>query len=657
MHLRRRAFLISAVLAAFAVIPTGVTAADPTPPPVPTDEVLVRYADDVTAVQRRAVGTAHDLEVVSTSADGRTQVVVGDGVSPATVRRELKADPRVVAVAPNYQRELADEITDEDLFASEWGLFNSGQTLSGTRTQTGIADVDIDGLEALRITHGLPGIVVAVIDDGVDFSHPDLAGRKWTNPGEIPGNGVDDDGNGLRDDVNGWDFCNNNASVYDAGQGGHGTHVAGTIAASLNGTGVVGVAPGIRIMALKFIGGGACGTDEMAVNAIDYAGSFGVPIINASWGGPGASAVLDAAIADAGALFVAAAGNDGLDLNQPGVSFYPAESTVANVVSVAAIDQRGARANFSNYGATTVDISAPGTNILSTYPGGYAWSDGTSMAAPHVAGVAALVASVAEGPVSHGLLKSRILSRGTALASMAGRTVTGYLVNASRAIEVSGPTALPVYHHGINAGTVVGSTLSTKIYWGAATDDVSGVASYVVRRRIGSGPWTVIANAVPNRSLTVPMTLVSPAQFAIAARDGVGNVGAQAESPAVTATLYEDGTSLAHYAGRWVNTTSSTASHRNLHTATQAGASVEFRRSAARAISIVGRQGPTSGQARIYVDGVLASTIDLRSTTAKSRVVLFSRSWSTPGTHSVRLVVVGTSGRPRVDVDGFAVIR
>jgi hypothetical protein len=153
------------------------------------------------------------------------------------------------------------------------------------------------------------------------------------------------------------------------------------------------------------------------------------------------------------------------------------------------------------------------------------------------------------------------------------------------------------------------------------------------------------------------MTVNTATQVGIAARDRVGNVGAPAESPAVTATLYQEGTSLATYSGRWSSTTSSTASNRNLRTSTQAGASVQFRRTGVRAISVVGRQGPTSGRARIYVDGALVSTIDLRRSVARNRVVLFSRSWSTPGTHTVKVVVVGTSGRPRIDIDGFAVIR
>ncbi len=386
--------LVTACLLA-SVAPSGVAAADPTAPPPIADQLVVRYRTGTTAAERRAITRDLGLTQVHASVDGRTQVVLAAGQSPATIRRQLGADPRVLAVAPNFRRELADEITDEDGFAFEWGLHNTGQLLDGERRQTGIADIDIDGLEALRITHGSADVIVAVIDDGVDLSHPDLDDRIWTNPGEagaLATNGVDDDGNGFIDDVHGWDFCNNDNTVHDAGEDFHGTHVAGTIAASLNGTGVVGVAPGVTILPVKFIDNSvACGTDQMAMDAIDYAASFGVPIINASWGGPDRSIPLELAIGDSGALFVAAAGNAGWNLEAAPTStkknrFYPAGATLANILSVAAVDQRGALASFSNYGSVSVDIGAPGTNILSSYPGGYAWIAGTSMAAPHVAG-------------------------------------------------------------------------------------------------------------------------------------------------------------------------------------------------------------------------------------------------------------------------------
>ena len=662
MRASRHPLVLLLVLAASIIAPSGVAAADPAVAASVRDEVLVRYRANVTAAQRRAISRDLGLDVVSEGASGQTQVVVGRGISPATVRRRLDADPRVLAVAPNYQRELADEITAEPGFGSEWGLHNTGQHLTGTQSQTGIPDIDIDGLEALRITDGEPSIVVAVIDDGVDFSHPDLAARAWTNPGEVAGNGQDDDGNGFVDDIHGWDFCNNDASVHDAGQDGHGTHVAGSIAASLNGTGVVGVAPGIRIMAIKFIDENSCGSDDMAVNAIDYAASFDVPIINASWGGTDESPVLDVAIAGSGALFVAAAGNAGRNIDSSTYDFYPAESSVANVLSVAAIDQRGSLASFSNYGPTTVDISAPGTNIVSTIPAEpgcspcWAWSAGTSMAAPHVSGVAALAAGAAADPLAPTALKALVLGRGTGLAATAGKTVTGRLVNALRVVDTTGPTALPVHRHGINAGTVIGSTVSAIVSWAAASDDHTGVASYVVRRRIGTGSWTTVDSVVTERLLKLPMTFGAVTQFAIAARDGAGNVGPQAESPAVKATLLQEGTSLARYVGSWSSTRSSTASNGTMRTSTRAGASVEFKRDA-RAIAVVGRQGPTSGKARVYVDGVYVQTIDFYRSTSRAKVVVFSRSWPSPGVHSVKLIVSGTSGRPRVDIDAFAVIR
>ena len=271
MRLTRRALLILVVLATGLAVPGGVSAADPAVSATAHDDILVRYKPSVSAAQRRAVARDLDLSVVRESRSGRTAVVRGKGVSPATVRRLLENDPRISAVGRNYQRELQADPGGEEFFSSEWGIHNRGQTITGVHPLTGRSDVDIDGLEALRLQQGKSSVVVAVIDDGVDFSHPDLKDRKWTNPGETPGNGVDDDGNGYVDDINGWDFCHDDASVHDSGHDGHGTHVAGTIAASMNGDGIVGVAPGVTIMGLKFIDekdGPPCGSDEAAIEAI-----------------------------------------------------------------------------------------------------------------------------------------------------------------------------------------------------------------------------------------------------------------------------------------------------------------------------------------------------------------------------------------------------
>lgn len=238
---------------------------DDTSTPV-DDQVLVRYAPGTTRAERRATARDHGLTVLRSgrTTDGApTDLVVATGRSLATVRRQLQADPDVVAVAPNFRRELTDDITDditdEPGFANLWGLNNTGQRISGSTTRTGTPDIDIDGLQALRLGLGSSDVVVAVVDDGIDFDHPDLADRGWVNPGEadaLAANGIDDDGNGYIDDVHGWDFCNDDASVHDADADGHGTHVAGTIAASLDGRGIVGVAPGISLMALKFIDNG-----------------------------------------------------------------------------------------------------------------------------------------------------------------------------------------------------------------------------------------------------------------------------------------------------------------------------------------------------------------------------------------------------------------
>jgi subtilisin family serine protease len=207
--------------------------------------------------------------------------------------------------------------------------------------------------------------VVAVIDDGVNFSHPELAGRAWTNPGEVPNNNLDD-ANGYVDDVNGWDFYNRDKTVHDSGVDAHGTHVSGTIAASVDGQGVVEVAPNVKIMALKFLGPEGGYTSD-AILAIQYAKAEGAKISNNSWGGGSYDQALYDAINNSGSLFVAAAGNNGS--NNDDYRFYPASYDLPNILSVAAVNNQGKLASFSNYGATSVDIAAPGVGILSAVPG------------------------------------------------------------------------------------------------------------------------------------------------------------------------------------------------------------------------------------------------------------------------------------------------
>ena len=665
MRSTRPALLLTVVLAMGLLAPSAALAADPPLPASAQDEILVRYRAETTPAQRAAIARDLDLSVVRSSKSGRTAVVRGKGVSPATVRRLLKNDPRVVAIGQNHRRELAIDPAQEPDFRDQWGLHNTGQAIDGIDLVSGTSDIDIDGLEALRVRTGKPEIVVAVIDDGVDLDHPELVDRAWTNPGEagaLATNGVDDDDNGLIDDVHGWDFCHDDDSLHDPNKDGHGTHVAGTIAASLNANGVVGVAPGIKIMALKFLeeGNEDCGTDAQAIDAIDYAASFGVPIINASWGGTGQNDVLDQAILDSHALFVAASGNAGRDLDAPNVAFYPAESAAPNVLTVGAIDQNGDLAEFTNYGATAVDLVAPGTNILSTYPqvSGcsapcYAWMAGTSMAAPHVTGTAALVLS---GPslMSTAALRAHLLARAVPLAQASCYSVTGRIVNAYRAVTSAGPTAMPPCTFRFDTGSIIGSGISTTVSWPAATNPTTGMKYVVWRRRDGSS-WSTIATQ-SGRAVRQTLAFGTAYKFATRTRTAGGLLGPIAYGQYVEPTLYQESTSAARYSGRWLTSSSSTYSGGKVRMSTQSGAYVEFRRSA-MTIAVVGRRGPSSGKARIYVDGVLTATIDLYRSSIRSRTVLFSKSWTTVAPHTIRVVVLGTAGRPRVDIDGFAILR
>lgn len=278
--------------------------------------------------------------------------------------------------------------------------------------------------------------VVAVIDTGVDYRHPDIAANMWTNPGELPGNGVDDDGNGIVDDVFGANFVPTTATGDPMDDNKHGTHVAGTIGAvSNNGLGVAGTNWTTKIMAVKFLSADGSGTTAGAIRAIEYATGMGAHVMNNSWGGGGFSRALEDAIRqadNAGILFVAASGNAGTDNDVS--PHYPSSYEVPNVLAVMATAPSDAKASFSTFGATSVDLGAPGVDILSTVPGGnYAAFNGTSMATPHVAGAAALV--WAEHPsLTHVELKQRLMDTAEVIASLSGLSVTGARLDLAKAI-------------------------------------------------------------------------------------------------------------------------------------------------------------------------------------------------------------------------------
>lgn len=333
---------------------------------------------------------------------------------------------------------------NDPFFDRLWGLNNTGQT-------GGSYDVDIDAPQAWNVSVGDPNTTVAVIDSGVNIGHPDIKNNVWINPGEIPRNGQDDDNNGYVDDTRGWDFINDNPGVYDRADGEeHGTHIAGTIAAvGNNDRGITGVNWQASIAPLKFLGPEG-GFVSDAVEAIDYAVAEDIGVSNNSWGSGYYSQTLKDAIdrADAaGHLFVAAAGNGGID----GVGddndqnpFYPASYDSPNIVSVAATNKGDYVTRFSNYGDTMVDLGAPGVNVLSTLPGNeYGYFSGTSMAAPHVAGTASLIKTTSPD-LDDGQIKARIMEYVDVRPGLQGKTVSGGRLNTYRALTENGDGVDPV---------------------------------------------------------------------------------------------------------------------------------------------------------------------------------------------------------------------
>ncbi len=349
-------------------------------------EILIKFQPGARGLDRANAQAQLNASKVRSFHTGAEKWRLGPGVTVEQALDRMKKNPHVKYAEPNYI--VSVDVTPNDpRFNELWGMLNTGQT-------GGTPDADIDADMAWGVSRGSRSVVVGVIDTGVDYNHPDLAANIWTNPGEIPGNGIDDDGNGFVDDVHGYDFINNDGDPFD--DNGHGTHVSGTIGGvGNNGVGVVGVNWEVSIMGLKFLSSGGSGSTDDAVRAVEYATMMGVDLTSNSWGGGGFSQTLYDAIAAAGAAeipFVAAAGNDGV--NNDVSPHYPSSYDLTNLISVAATDHNDQIASFSNWGLVSVDIGAPGVDILSTLPGNsYGAYDGTSMATPHVAGVVALLKS------------------------------------------------------------------------------------------------------------------------------------------------------------------------------------------------------------------------------------------------------------------------
>lgn len=394
------------------------------------DEVLIKFKKIDNPENLKQLQKQFSFEVQDTFPLTQIQLVkFHTDINMKELIQKLNKIPNIEYAEPNYIVYPAASSND-GYYNYLWGLKNIGQNIQGS---VGIPNIDINVEKAWTKTEGSPNITIGIIDTGIDINHPDLKNNIWKNPGEIPGDGIDNDKNGYIDDIYGWDFVNNNNSVYDGTGDSHGTHVAGTIAAAKNNTiGVAGVAPKVKVMSLKFLGNNG-GTISNAIKAIEYAKNKGVKITNNSWGGGGFSQTLYSAIQQSNSLFIAAAGNNGNNTDQ--TPMYPAAYNLSNILSVASITNKGSLSSFSNYGKTSVDVAAPGTDILSTLPNNsYGFYSGTSMATPHVSGVAALIQSAypSYSPIE---IKNKIMNNTSPLSTLTNKVLTGGLINAGKALQ------------------------------------------------------------------------------------------------------------------------------------------------------------------------------------------------------------------------------
>jgi subtilisin family serine protease len=408
--------------------------------PYESNEVLVKFKKGASEAGRgKALGLVGGTvkEKVQTNA---MKSIGDEGFyvvhTPAAVLEavaKLKGAEEVEFAEPNYIYTYGAASVDPYFTnGSLWGMYGA-QTTPANQYGSNAAAAWAAG------NTGSATVYVGIIDEGIQFDHPDLAGQVWTNPND-PVDGIDNDGDGYIDDIHGWDFDGNDNSIYDGGTRGslddHGTHVSGTIAGKPNTSGVVGMNWNVTLISGKFLGRRG-GTTANAVKAVDYftylKTNKGVNIVatNNSWGGGGFSQALYNAIShanDAGILFIAAAGNggsDGVGDDNDAVASYPSNYDLPNVIAVASITSTGAKSSFSNYGLKTVDLGAPGSGIYSTTAyNTYSSYSGTSMATPHVTGAVALYASVKPGSTA-AQIRNAILSSAVPTSSLSGKTVTG----------------------------------------------------------------------------------------------------------------------------------------------------------------------------------------------------------------------------------------
>ena len=464
-----------------------------------------------------------NMYLVSFAEPGRTPL--------QAMMKRFQSETADIAIAePDYLVSATQTIPNDPAFGVQWALNNTGQG-------GGVIDADVDAPEAWDIFQGNNSVVCGVIDTGVMLTHPDLVNNLWTNPGEIPGNGIDDDGNSLIDDVHGYDFQNGDGDPSD--DVGHGTHVAGIVASeSSNAAGGASISQKSRIMALKFLGPGGNGSTGDATDCVNYARIMmqaGEPVrlTNNSWGGNGPSSSLSLAIANArsaGQLFVVSAGNGGSDNigdDNDSSPVYPASYGYDNMVVVAATTRTDALASYSNFGATSVDLAAPGSSILSTYSnGGYVYLNGTSMASPMVASAASYLWSFSPGQSYIGI-RDAILNGVDVTTSLTGKVVSNGRLNLYNSLQLLGLTVIDSVPQ---QGSVVTSAPTT----------FSVTFSEPINPTTLQG-GDLLVNGMPGNSVSMMGSQVANFQFTTSP---ITTQGSQSMSIAAGAVLRADGVPL-----------------------------------------------------------------------------------------------------------------
>ena len=555
-HLQRRLLVLAAVAAACALAPPvalGLTRDASRPPVGPAavtikpandrkdaaakalgarDRLIVRYRTAVTVAAARAEAVELGARLVKSLGEirGESLVVLQTPEGSMTaLRRSLAADPRVASTERDRVVH-AFATPDDPLYPSQWAL------------------AQVSAPAAWDVSTGSSSVIVADLDSGVDYDHPDLAGAMWHNPGETAGNGIDDDGNGYVDDVYGIDRSSGDSDPMD--EEGHGTFTAGIMAAVGDNTvGVTGVAWTARIMALRFLDDEGYGYTSDAVACINYAVAEkalgqNVAVINASFGGSGYSQSMHDAVQAAGAagvVVVAAAGNSGTD--NDATPSYPASFDCSNLVAVASTDRFDVLDSWSNYGATSVDLAAPGDGVTSTLPFSlydayYGTGSGTSFAAPQVSGAIALCAATYPSDTVAQRI-ARVLNHTDPAPGLAGKCVTGGRLDLVAALSGAAPgdDALPgvtlgpsprkgtldavfdpvdIYHVFVKSGEEVTLTLTgpagsdfTAYLFAPGTTDVTDTGAALAHTAGTSYPRTVTYTATATGSYSVVVSTAS----------------------------------------------------------------------------------------------------------------------------------------------------